>query len=120
MYKEGTCWGLSTSIDVKGCNKDLIRDESAIIRFAKELVDLIKMVAYGEPQVIHFGSGNKAGFTLVQLIETSNITGHFAEESNAAYIDIFSCKPYDPMVAGEFTKNFFDGSEVMIQFNFRR
>ena len=54
------------------------------------------MVAYGEPQVVHFGSGNKTGYTLVQLIETSNICCHFVEENNSFYLDVFSCKPFEP------------------------
>jgi len=35
-----------------------------------------------------------AGYSLVQLIETSAITGHFCDCSGDAYIDIFSCKVY--------------------------
>jgi hypothetical protein len=65
--------------------------------FAKHLVRKIDMVPYGEPQVKLFGSGNKAGYTLVQLIETSNITAHFVEETNDMYLDVFSCKPFQPV-----------------------
>ena len=54
------------------------------------------MVAFGEPTVVHFGTENKAGYTLVQLIETSNICAHFVEESNDIYLDVFSCKPFEP------------------------
>jgi S-adenosylmethionine/arginine decarboxylase-like enzyme len=54
------------------------------------------MVPYGEAQVVKFGSGNKAGYTLVQLIETSNICAHFVEETNDIYLDVFSCKPFNP------------------------
>lgn len=57
------------------------------------------MVPFGSPQLIRFGEDDKQGYTLVQLIETSNITGHFCESTNDAYIDIFSCKPYDKHVA---------------------
>jgi S-adenosylmethionine/arginine decarboxylase-like enzyme len=53
------------------------------------------MKAYGQPQIVMFGEGNKRGYTLIQLIETSNIAGHFCEETNDLYLDIFSCKPYD-------------------------
>ena len=52
------------------------------------------MVPYGEPTVKHFGSDNKSGYTLVQLIETSNITGHFCDQSGDAYLDVFSCKDF--------------------------
>jgi S-adenosylmethionine/arginine decarboxylase-like enzyme len=48
-----------------------------------------------------------AGYSMIQLIETSLISGHFANESNAAYLDIFSCKNYDPAIVEEFSKVFF-------------
>jgi len=65
------------------------------------------MVPYGEPQVIHFGSGDKAGFTLVQLIETSNISAHFCEETNDMYLDVFSCKPFDSKVVEDTVTEYF-------------
>lgn len=52
------------------------------------------MEPFGSPQVVHFGEGNKAGFTLVQLIQTSNICAHFVEETNDIYLDVFSCKDF--------------------------
>lgn len=56
------------------------------------------MIPYGEPSVQHFGEGNKSGYTLVQLIQTSNICAHFVEETNDIYLDVFSCKDFDPKV----------------------
>ena len=52
------------------------------------------MVACGEPKIEHFAANNPnaAGFSLVQLIETSSITGHFVDLNGDSYIDIFSCK----------------------------
>ena len=56
---------------------------------------------------IYFGEDNKAGFTLVQLIETSNICAHFCDDSGDAYIDVFSCKPYDVNVVLSLIDEFF-------------
>ncbi len=81
-------------LDCSGCDHESITNRENIVQFAKELVKNIDMVAYGEPQVVHFGSGNKEGYTLVQLIETSNITGHFVNENDSCYLDVFSCKPF--------------------------
>ena len=72
-----------------------IRCANTITQFSKRLVKKIDMVPYGEPQVILFGSGNKKGYTLVQLIETSNICAHFVEETNDMYLDVFSCKTFE-------------------------
>jgi len=55
----------------------------------------------------------------VQLIETSLISGHFANITNNAYLDIFSCKYYDPSVVVEFTKNFFKSKEVKMHYILR-
>jgi len=92
---ENTYWGYHLIINAGDCDREAVTNAEKIREFAKELVKRIDMVAYGEPQVIHFGEDNKAGYTLVQLIETSNICAHFCDDSGDAYIDVFSCKPYD-------------------------
>uniref|UniRef100_A0A6C0B288 S-adenosylmethionine decarboxylase n=1 Tax=viral metagenome TaxID=1070528 RepID=A0A6C0B288_9ZZZZ len=89
-------WGYHLMLDCSKCLASSIRCSSNINTFAKSLVKKIDMVPYGEPQVVHFGSGDKSGYTLVQLIETSNITAHFCEETNDMYLDVFSCKPFNP------------------------
>lgn len=101
-------WGYHLTLDIGGCNPQLIKSKSNVELFAKVLVDRIDMVAFGEPQVVHFGEGNKAGFTLVQLISTSNICGHFCNETNTAYLDIFSCKPFEIQAVKDVTKFFFE------------
>jgi S-adenosylmethionine/arginine decarboxylase-like enzyme len=74
------------------------------------------MVPFGSPQIQHFGSGNKAGYTLVQLIETSNITAHFVEETNDMYLDVFSCKPFKAEVVSETAREFFGYTHANMQF----
>lgn len=100
-------WGKHLIVDAADCDKDLIKNEQIVAAFAKRLVKDIDMVAYGEPQVVNFGSGNKEGFTLVQLIETSNICAHFCNETGDAYFDVFSCKDFDPDVVMEIIDQFF-------------
>ena len=88
-------WGYHLIINAGNCDPKALRSKSTIISFTKALVKEIKMVAFGEPRVVMFGSGNKKGYTLVQLIETSNICAHFVEETNDIYLDIFSCKKFN-------------------------
>jgi S-adenosylmethionine/arginine decarboxylase-like enzyme len=101
-------WGYHLILDCAGCDHGKITDAENVANFARQLVKDIDMVPYGDPQVIHFGSGNKEGFTLVQLIETSNICGHFVNENGTMYLDVFSCKPFDPVAAIECARNFFN------------
>lgn len=103
----GKAWGILTSIDLQDCDSDRIRDAKQIEAYVVQLCELIGMKRYGICQVVHFGEGRVAGYSMVQLIETSLISGHFANDTNSAYLDIFSCKGYDPAVVEEFSKNFF-------------
>jgi len=88
-------WGYHLIVNSASCLPQSIRCSNNIYQFTKRLVHKIDMVAYGEPQIVMFGTGNKKGYTLVQLIETSNITAHFVEETNDLYLDVFSCKPFE-------------------------
>ena len=101
-------WGKHLILDAAGCSPKMIGCAKVVDGFARSLVKRIDMVPYGSPQVVMFGSGNKKGYTLVQLIETSNITAHFVEENNSMYLDVFSCKDFDPDVVEEAVKEFFD------------
>ena len=87
-------WGYHVQLNCRACRIESITEAEHVSAFAKELVRRIDMKAYGEPQVVNFGSGNKAGFTLVQLIETSNICAHFCNDTGDMYLDVFSCKPF--------------------------
>ena len=100
-------WGLHYSIDLCNCNHEIITDPDAIFLWVTELVDIIDMKAYGNPQIVKFGEGNKTGYTCVQLIETSNICAHFSDETNTAFIDVFSCKEFDINVIKSFCEDFF-------------
>ncbi len=114
-------WGIASSIDIYGCTPETIRDADAIRRFVAELCDLIDMKRFGDTQVVHFGEDERvAGFSMVQLIETSLISAHFANQTNAVYLDVFSCKPYDAEAVEAFSKNFFGGKHSVLQVNLRR
>lgn len=100
-------WGYSTTVDLYECHPGMIRDPQVIRHFVVALCHLIGMKRYGDCHVVHFGEGRVAGYSMMQLIETSLISGHFANDTNAAYLDIFSCKDYDPAVVEAFAKTFF-------------
>lgn len=109
--KNKNVWGWHLSIDASGCNS-LIDDYDSIYKFTKELVEAIDMVAYGEPQIINFGSDDKAGYTMVQLIETSNICAHFTPSLKAVFFDVFSCKPFLVSVVCSLLQKYFDPSDM--------
>jgi S-adenosylmethionine decarboxylase len=94
-------WGRHLVLDCSSCDRAAVRDADAIREFCADLVSSIGMVAYREPVLEHFATHlpEAAGYSLVQLIETSAVTGHFCDASGDAYLDVFSCKDFDPEVA---------------------
>ena len=114
-------WGLACSFDIYNCNPDTIRDAEMIRQFVYKLCDLIEMKRFGECVVVNFGEDERvAGFSMTQLIETSLISAHFANQSNATYLDVFSCKPYDPEIVEAFAMEYFEGSHCISHVNLRR
>lgn len=105
-------WGYHLILNARKCIPMSIRKADNIHAFTKKLVKDIDMVAYGEPQIVMFGTGNKKGYTLVQLIETSNICAHFVEETNDMYLDVFSCKTFDPYVVKKAVEHHFQPSHM--------
>ena len=94
-------WGKHLVLDCSSCDREAVRSADAIRAFSEDLVASIGMVAYGEPVLAHFATHlpEAAGYSLVQLIETSAVTGHFCDASGDAYLDVFSCKDFDAEVA---------------------
>lgn len=103
MEEKEDYWGLLTSINLYECSLELITNKDFIIQTTIELCSLIDMKRFGECQVIHFGEDKRVeGFSMYQLIETSNLSAHFSNESKAVYFDVFSCKKYDPKIVLQF------------------
>lgn len=108
-------WGKSTSIDLNNCNIDIISSKSKIEIYIIEICNLIKMTRYGNPVIHYFGNEpHLSGYSFVQFIETSSITGHFSDNKLSAFIDIFSCTDYDHDLASKFTMNYFESTTMVI------
>lgn len=119
--RERQVWGIASSIDIYDCSPERIRDADFIRKFVVDLCELIEMKRFGETQVVHFGEDERvAGYSMVQLIETSLISAHFANLTNAVYLDVFSCKPYDPEVVRAFAQESFEGRHSVAQVNLRQ
>jgi len=109
-------WGYHLIINAANCNPDAIRSRETIAEFSKTLIKEIDMKAYGPPRIVLFGKGARKGYTLVQLIQTSNIMAHFAEETNDVYFDLFSCKYYNPKQAIAVFKQYFQPTSIQVKF----
>lgn len=108
-------WGYHLMLDCSGCNG--IDDRDNIYRFIKDLVKRIDMVAHGEPVIEHLLPGDpKQGYSLMQLITTSNICGHFMELDGTAYFDVFSCKEFEIDTVKEVVNEYFAPTKMRVNF----
>lgn len=111
-FQETGAWGLVTALDLHDCDPIIIRDRDKIYEFTIKLCKKIEVKRFGEPIIVHFGEDERvAGYSLVQLIETSLVSGHFANLTNRVYLDIFSCAYYNPSDVIQFSKNFFKAKD---------
>tara|TARA_Y100001937_G_scaffold54125_1_gene74679 strand:- start:2289 stop:2675 length:387 start_codon:yes stop_codon:yes gene_type:complete len=108
-------WGYHLILDCKNGRKLNEDSEEDIRVFIKELVDKIDMVAYGEPNIAYLPTPSRpecSGWSVVQLIYTSSITCHFADDSGDFYLDVFSCKIFDVDLVIDYVQQYFSPSTI--------
>lgn len=107
-------YGSELVLDLYDCDPEIITSKKKLNEFVVKICRLIKMKRYGPPLIERFGLNQDftAGYSLVQLIESSSITGHFSELWNSAYLNIFSCKRFDADKSREFAKRFFKAKKI--------
>ena len=108
-------YGIEVVLDLHDCDISKFNRENISIYFEK-LCDLIDM----EREELHFWddldvpeehrqtSPHTQGTSAVQFILTSSIVIHTLDQLKAVYVNIFSCKAFDPLIAEEFTVKWFD------------
>lgn len=122
-------WGREVRLDMAGCDLEFLADPQAVAEWARHLVDEIGMQAYGEPIVQTFGAGALYGNTVIQLIETSNITAaipsavqvHANHQSPnlSAFINVFSCRDFSVAAAVAFTVRAFGARKYTVRNDLR-
>ena len=107
-------YGYELVLDLYGCDPKVLASKAKLQQYVNRLCKLIDMKKFGKTLLPYFGT-NEAftkGYSLVQLIETSSITGHFSELWGRAYINIFSCRKFDRFAAKKFTRAFFRAKKL--------
>jgi len=111
-------YGYELMMSLQGCDRTVITSRAKLKEYVDKLCELIKMEKYGKILLPYFGERAEytKGYSLVQLIETSSITGHFSDLWGTAYINIFSCKSYNAELAKKFTKEYFAAKRMKTRF----
>jgi S-adenosylmethionine/arginine decarboxylase-like enzyme len=107
-------YGFELVLDMHGCDSARFNRDS-IDRFFTELCAVINM----QRCVVHFWDDvgvpkeeqqtlpHTKGTSAVCFILTSSIVIHTLDLLEAVYLNIFSCKPFDPEAATAFARNWF-------------
>lgn len=112
-------YGKELILDLHECDpKKFTR--SSIRRYFRELCDLIDMERhelywwddYGLPVSERQTLPHLKGTSAIQFITTSNVTIHTLDILKYVFLNIFSCKEFDPNVAAKFSQDFFKGRIV--------
>lgn len=113
--KDKNSFGQELILNLYDCDLKTISSGKKIKEFVITLCDdVIHMKRYGKALIPHFGHENPitSGYSLVQLIETSNVSAHFSEYKKSVYLNIFSCAWFDPKITKVFCKKFFGAKRV--------
>ena len=116
-------YGIELILDLHGCDAAKFTRPS-ITEYFEELCVLIDM----QREDLHFWddvglseedkqtSPHTQGTSAVQFILTSSIVIHTLGQLQAVYINIFSCKVYDPKVAEKFSVEWFGATDCSARF----
>ena len=101
-------------LDLVGCEAEF--NEKNIRDYINGLCKLIKMEKHGK-LMLWEDSHNKikelrGGISVVQFIKTSSIVLHSFETNKSCFVNIFSCKKFDPKKAIKFSKDFFKAKRL--------
>lgn len=106
-------WGMLAAIDLHGCERGCLEDPDSLRRFVPSLITAIGMRAHGALMIERFGDDEIEGWSALQFIETSSITIHADEVFGRCFIDVFSCRPFDPDTAAAIAVAHFGGSPTV-------
>jgi S-adenosylmethionine/arginine decarboxylase-like enzyme len=116
-------YGYELVLDLHDCDPRKFTPETVEIYF-RDLCDKIGMKRYK----CYFWSASELpiqavaehphieGMSAVQFILTSSITVHTSDHYRSIYINVFSCKHFDPNVAQKFSVEFFDAKQIVSRF----
>ena len=116
-------YGVELILDLHGCDSSRFTRES-IGRYFEQLCELIdmkreKLVFWddtGVPQDERQTSPHTQGTSAVQFILTSSIIIHTLDQLDAVYVNMFSCKEFDPKLAEKFTVEWYGADECTARF----
>jgi len=108
LTREGLCamkkksyFGPHLMLDLSECDQERINDLDLIFNFLNTLPDMIGMVKITQPYVFPYTGivPEDRGITGFVVIAESHLSIHTFVEKGYAFVDLFSCKPFNTDMA---------------------
>lgn len=111
-------WGFHLLVNLSAMNEkmDSVKD---IEKFFDELIKELKMKKLTDFFSIKVHGEDGRGISAFQMITTSHISMHFDDDHRCGYLDIFSCKNFEPKVVVNMIDKYFKPKKIASQFIFR-
>lgn len=106
-------WGMLAAIDLHDGDRARLADPDTIRRFVPAVIAAIEMTAHGALMIDRFGDDELDGWSALQFIETSSITIHADEVFGRCFVDVFSCRAFDPDRAAAIAVEHFGGTPTV-------
>ncbi len=105
-------YGMELIADIRGCDFSGLTQKT-LGDFLIALVEHVKMVRHGEPLMWedHSGIPHLDGISAIQFIETSNVVCHALNLTSTMYLNLFSCREFDPESALKFTMEYWKATD---------
>jgi len=107
-------FGPHLTLDLEECDVDKLSDFKHIFNVLNDLPDKIGMTKITQPYVFPYSGAvpEDKGITGVVIIAESHISIHTFQEKGYAFIDLFSCRPFEIEVAADYLVKAFGAKKV--------
>lgn len=116
MKKQTYGYGPHLMLDLSDCNPTILDNLEACFKLLSELPEKIGMTKITQPYVFRYSAPapEDEGITGVTIIAESHISLHTYPRKRFAFVDLFSCKPFDVERARDHIVQFFQSKSPVV------
>lgn len=109
-------YGPHLLLDLNSCNAATLDDLETCYSLLKNLPEMVGMTAITQPYVFRYAGPipEDQGITGVVIIAESHISLHTYPQKQFAFVDVFSCKPFDVKMATDYIVQVFESKSPTV------
>lgn len=114
---DSTTFGPHMTLDLSQCEPGKLADLDFVHGFLQDLPEHIGMTKITQPYVFRYAGlvPEDEGITGFVLIAESHVSVHTFQHKGYAFVDLFSCRPFDVEAARDYIIAAFGSSEPKVQ-----